>query len=214
MALPGAPESSAPSPASSARGTSCASSPWLRRSSDGPLAANPPRRQRRGDRWQGARQEGPRDPDRSEEGLPLHRGPQHDQAPPASAFRPGHAEGRRGRRDHRARGPDPHLERDAARLRRQADPRARQARGRRAQARRGPQRQGARLMEATATEQQRQAAPPPRLRELYENEVKPNLTQRFGYSSPMAVPTLDKITLNMGVGEAKQDTKMLEAAIE
>jgi large subunit ribosomal protein L5 len=69
-------------------------------------------------------------------------------------------------------------------------------------------------MEATATEQQRQAAPPPRLRETYENEVKPALTERFGYSSPMAVPTLEKITLNMGLGEAKQDTKMLEAATE
>jgi large subunit ribosomal protein L5 len=69
-------------------------------------------------------------------------------------------------------------------------------------------------MEATATEQQKQAAPPPRMRELYEQEVKPALIQRFGYSSPMSVPTLEKITLNMGVGEAKQNTQMLEAAIE
>jgi large subunit ribosomal protein L5 len=65
-----------------------------------------------------------------------------------------------------------------------------------------------------ATDQQKQAAPPPRLRELYEQEVKPELTKRFGYSSPMAVPTLEKITLNMGVGEAKQNTQMLEAATE
>jgi large subunit ribosomal protein L5 len=69
-------------------------------------------------------------------------------------------------------------------------------------------------MEATATEQQAQAAPPPRLRELYENEVMPALIQRFGYSTPMAVPTLEKITLNMGIGEAKQNTQMLEAASE
>jgi large subunit ribosomal protein L5 len=68
-------------------------------------------------------------------------------------------------------------------------------------------------MEA-ATEQQKQAAPPPRLREHYENEVKPALTESFGYSTPMAVPTLEKITLNMGVGEAKQNTQMLEAATE
>jgi large subunit ribosomal protein L5 len=68
-------------------------------------------------------------------------------------------------------------------------------------------------MEA-ATEQQKQAAPPPRLREVYESEVKPALLRRFGYSSPMAVPTLEKITLNMGVGEAKQNTQMLEAATE
>jgi large subunit ribosomal protein L5 len=69
-------------------------------------------------------------------------------------------------------------------------------------------------MEAATTEQAKQAAPPPRLRELYESEVKPALVGRFGYSSPMAVPTLEKITLNMGVGEAKQNTQMLEAATE
>ena len=67
-------------------------------------------------------------------------------------------------------------------------------------------------MEATA--QQSQAAPPPRLREKYQQEILPSLTERFGYSSPMAVPTLDKIVLNMGVGEAKQDTKLLDAAME
>jgi large subunit ribosomal protein L5 len=65
-----------------------------------------------------------------------------------------------------------------------------------------------------ATEQQKQAAPPPRLRDRYEQEIKPELIKRFGYSSPMAVPTLEKITLNMGVGEAKQNTQMLEAATE
>jgi large subunit ribosomal protein L5 len=65
-----------------------------------------------------------------------------------------------------------------------------------------------------ATEQAKQAAPPPRLRETYESEVKAALTKRFGYSTPMAVPTLEKITLNMGLGEAKQNTQMLEAATE
>jgi large subunit ribosomal protein L5 len=69
-------------------------------------------------------------------------------------------------------------------------------------------------MEATVAERQKRAAPPPRLRELYENEVKAALIRRFGYSSPMAVPTLEKITLNMGIGEAKQNTQMLEAATE
>jgi len=69
-------------------------------------------------------------------------------------------------------------------------------------------------MEAATTEQQTQAAPPPRLRELYDNEVKPALIERFGYSTPMAAPTLEKITLNMGIGEAKQNTQMLEAATE
>ncbi len=65
-----------------------------------------------------------------------------------------------------------------------------------------------------ATTRDQQAAPPPRLRERYEQEVRPMLTERFGYSSPMAAPTLEKITLNMGIGEAKTDTKILEAATE
>ncbi len=68
-------------------------------------------------------------------------------------------------------------------------------------------------MEATVTEAQR-AAPPPRLRELYANEVRDALTSKFGYSSPMQIPTLVKITLNMGVGDAKQSTPTLEAATE
>ena len=55
---------------------------------------------------------------------------------------------------------------------------------------------------------------PPRLKERYEQEIRDSLRQRFGYSSTMEVPRLRKITLNMGVGEAKQDSKMLEAATE
>jgi large subunit ribosomal protein L5 len=66
-------------------------------------------------------------------------------------------------------------------------------------------------MEATATVQS-QAAPPPRLRERYEQEVLPALTRKFGYSTSMRAPRLEKITLNMGLGEAKQNAKMLEAA--
>ena len=68
-------------------------------------------------------------------------------------------------------------------------------------------------MEATATPQS-QAAPPPRLRERYEQEVLPGLIRRFGYTTPMQAPRLEKITLNMGLGEAKQNNKMLEAAQE
>jgi large subunit ribosomal protein L5 len=64
------------------------------------------------------------------------------------------------------------------------------------------------------SEQQKQAAPPPRLREQYENELRGQLIERFGFSSPMRAPTLQKIVLNMGLGEAKQDTKMLEAATQ
>jgi large subunit ribosomal protein L5 len=54
----------------------------------------------------------------------------------------------------------------------------------------------------------------PRLKERYEEEIRPRLVERFGYSSTMEAPRLVKITLNMGVGDAKQDTKMLEAASE
>jgi large subunit ribosomal protein L5 len=61
---------------------------------------------------------------------------------------------------------------------------------------------------------QAQAAPPPRLRERYEQDVVPALSRRFGYSSRMEVPTLDKITINMGVGEGSRTESVLEAAID
>jgi large subunit ribosomal protein L5 len=52
----------------------------------------------------------------------------------------------------------------------------------------------------------------PRFKTQYEQEIKPALIERFGYSSSMQTPRLLKITLNMGVGDAKQDSNMLEAA--
>ena len=54
----------------------------------------------------------------------------------------------------------------------------------------------------------------PRLKQRYEQEIAPRLRERFGYKSPMQTPRLVKITLNMGVGDAKQDTNMLQAATE
>src|SRR5918911_206805 len=54
----------------------------------------------------------------------------------------------------------------------------------------------------------------PRLKTRYEKEIAPRLREQFGYSSPMQIPRLVKITLNMGVGDAKQDTNMLQAATE
>ncbi|UJA19140.1 50S ribosomal protein L5 [Thermoleophilia bacterium SCSIO 60948] len=63
---------------------------------------------------------------------------------------------------------------------------------------------------ATAT----QTAPAPRLRERYQSEVAPSLTERFGYSSSMEIPTVEKIILNMGLGEAKTSTPAMEAATE
>jgi large subunit ribosomal protein L5 len=56
------------------------------------------------------------------------------------------------------------------------------------------------------------AVPRPRLRERYEREVLPLLVKQFGYKSPMAAPRLCKITVNMGVGAAKDDIKILETA--
>jgi large subunit ribosomal protein L5 len=53
-----------------------------------------------------------------------------------------------------------------------------------------------------------------RLKERYEQEIRPALVERFGYSTPMQAPRLEKITLNMGVGDAKQDSKVLDAATE
>ena len=54
----------------------------------------------------------------------------------------------------------------------------------------------------------------PRFKERYVNEIRPALVERFGYETPMRAPRIQKITLNMGVGDAKQDTAMLEAATE
>ena len=54
----------------------------------------------------------------------------------------------------------------------------------------------------------------PRLKTRYEEEIRPQLMERFAYSTPMQAPRLVKITLNMGVGDAKTDTKVLEAAQE
>jgi large subunit ribosomal protein L5 len=58
------------------------------------------------------------------------------------------------------------------------------------------------------------AAPPARLKARYLEEIRPALMQRFGYTSIMQVPKIEKIVLNMGVGDAKQDSKALEAAQE
>jgi large subunit ribosomal protein L5 len=54
----------------------------------------------------------------------------------------------------------------------------------------------------------------PRLKEQYLNEVRPSLKDELELSTVMQVPTIEKITLNMGVGEAKNDAKQLDSAIE
>ena len=53
-----------------------------------------------------------------------------------------------------------------------------------------------------------------RLREDYENEIKKALTEKFGYKNVMQVPRLEKIVINMGVGEAKENSKIMESAVK
>jgi large subunit ribosomal protein L5 len=52
-----------------------------------------------------------------------------------------------------------------------------------------------------------------RLKEQYENEIVPALVKKFDYKNPMEVPKLVKIVVNMGVGEAKENIKLLDAAV-
>ena len=52
-----------------------------------------------------------------------------------------------------------------------------------------------------------------RLKELYKTEVVAKLTEEFGYKNPMEVPRVSKITLNMGVGEALGDKKLMDSAV-
>jgi large subunit ribosomal protein L5 len=54
----------------------------------------------------------------------------------------------------------------------------------------------------------------PRLQALYENSVRPSLMKEFGYKNPMQVPRLEKIVVNMGVGEAVQDAKKADSAAD
>lgn len=52
-----------------------------------------------------------------------------------------------------------------------------------------------------------------RLREHYDTQVRKALQEQFGYKNPMQVPKLEKIIINMGVGEAAQDVKKIESAV-
>ena len=52
-----------------------------------------------------------------------------------------------------------------------------------------------------------------RLKELYQNEIVDAMIKKFGYKNIMEVPKLDKVVINMGVGEAKDNAKLLEAAV-
>ena len=52
-----------------------------------------------------------------------------------------------------------------------------------------------------------------RLRDIYKNEIMDAMTKKFGYKNCMEVPKLEKVVLNMGVGEAKDNAKVLESAM-
>ncbi|MET0545812.1 MAG: 50S ribosomal protein L5, partial [Caulobacterales bacterium] len=53
----------------------------------------------------------------------------------------------------------------------------------------------------------------PRLKSLYRGEIRDRLKQEFGYTNPMQIPQLDKVVINMGVGEAVADSKKVQSAI-
>ena len=53
-----------------------------------------------------------------------------------------------------------------------------------------------------------------RLRDDYENEIKKALTDKFGYKNVMQIPRLEKIVINMGVGEARENAKIMESAVK
>lgn len=52
-----------------------------------------------------------------------------------------------------------------------------------------------------------------RLKDIYQSEIAPTLMKEFGYSSPMEIPRLQSISLNIGLGEASQDNKLIESAV-
>ena len=52
-----------------------------------------------------------------------------------------------------------------------------------------------------------------RLKETYQNEISVAMQKKFGYKNVMEIPKLDKIVINMGVGEAKENAKALESAV-
>jgi large subunit ribosomal protein L5 len=83
-------------------------------------------------------------------------------------------------------------------------------------AERKPAGRGAKVEAAPAAAEQGESKPepkvPPRLKETYRREVLPALMKEFGYRNPMQVPRLERIVLNVGMGEAIQNVKLLESA--
>jgi len=67
--------------------------------------------------------------------------------------------------------------------------------------------------EAAAAEQQA-PAPPPRLRAYYRDTVRPKLAQEFGLDNPQRLPRLEKIVINVGLGEAPKNAKLLDTTVD
>src|SRR3984885_10742367 len=65
----------------------------------------------------------------------------------------------------------------------------------------------------TTTDERPQAKQPARLKTRYQGEIAPELQKQFNYGNPMQVPRLVKIVVNMGVGEAARDSKLIDGAI-
>ena len=65
----------------------------------------------------------------------------------------------------------------------------------------------------TTTQETRVARPVPRLKERYRQEIAPALREEFAYANVMQIPTLTKIVVNMGVGEAARDAKLIDGAL-
>ena len=65
----------------------------------------------------------------------------------------------------------------------------------------------------TTVDETTQTPAAPRLKARYQDEIKDALRSQFAYSNPMQVPTVTKVVVNMGVGEAARDSKLIEGAI-
>lgn len=66
---------------------------------------------------------------------------------------------------------------------------------------------------AKSSTAKKEGAYTPRLQTVYEKDVRPSLQKQFGYKNPMQVPKLDKIVINMGVGETVNDSKIIQSAV-
>jgi large subunit ribosomal protein L5 len=65
----------------------------------------------------------------------------------------------------------------------------------------------------TTTPDVQQERPLPRLKQRYREQIAPSLTQQFGFANPMQVPGVVKVVVNMGVGDAARDSKLIEGAV-